>query len=294
MGAIFMNKKKLGTVLAAGVLTVGLASSYAYFNAKTDTIGGSNNGKLQAVTITNGNVVVSAKASSTEGVAKDWSYDVVKYSDGGYNYLTDQNSNDTVTDEQQAFWNKHRSPDINAASKKSVGNETFTRAEIGSAFDGTTIKLTRPGDAIVLGTKDKNNNIGLQVKNESNLTVKIQLIVKQGQAAQDELAKLTKAGWEMYVGGKKVDLTSTQTFPLGTVAPGATGTLLDVRFELPLKKTNAYQNLDTEIGTTDGVNLSNLVEIQATQENNDGWNQDGTGKAITDIPETLTPETTEQ
>lgn len=276
-----MNKKQFGTIIAAGVLTLGLATSYAYFNDKTSTIGGNGGGDLAALTITNGKVAVSAKATGQTSIKADWSYDVVKYSKGG------SETNGVITTENtlEKFQNKHRSPDISVGEVKldgsNVQGESFNRANIGASISGA-VNYARPGDAIVLGTADDNGKIGLQVTNSSNLTVKMQLVVKTDTDATTELTKLTGAGWKMYVGGIEVPLTAGNIVDLGVVAPGGVGTLVDVRFELPLATGNAYQGKDGSTGVVSDLDLSNLIEIQATQENNSGWNQDGSGEQITD------------
>lgn len=53
---------------------------------------------------------------------------------------------------------------------------------------------------------------------------------------------------------------------------------LTIRFELPLATGNKYQDAQTTDGTAgdDGVDIRNIFKIVATQENNPGWNQDGT------------------
>ena len=107
----------------------------------------------------------------------------------------------------------------------------------------------------------------------------------------------------MYVGGEEVafttvDDTTTEDneiiIDLGVVGPnGTTGSnnvnevegvnkLADVRFELPLDTINEYQGLQTFDNNDGGFDLSKLIEIQATQENNGGWNEDGTGDRITE------------
>lgn len=53
--------------------------------------------------------------------------------------------------------------------------------------------------------------------------------------------------------------------------------LVSVRLELPLTTGNAYQGAGDGTKTITDLNISNLFEIRATQENNPGWNEDGTG-----------------
>lgn len=257
-----MNKKRIGALLIGATLLVGALGSFAYFTGRTNVFGGSDNGKLQKLTITNGKVVVSGKVTNNGINELDWSYDVAKLS-------TNEDDTDIV-----AFENRHRSPDINAETKEET-EDKIMRATIGSALP-TDIKYTRPGDAIVLGVKDATTGeTGLVVTNESNLTVKMQLVVKTDENAQAMIKAMNDAGWVMYVDGKEVTLESGNIVDLGVVAPGQSSQkVVDVRFELPLLRDNNYQNA-TNVNTTltEGLDLSQIIEIQATQENNHDWEQ---------------------
>ena len=53
---------------------------------------------------------------------------------------------------------------------------------------------------------------------------------------------------------------------------------LKIRFELPLLTKNKFQDAQTvaDASDTDGVDIRNLFTVIATQENNPGWNVDGT------------------
>lgn len=268
-----MNKKRIGALLIGATLLVGALGSFAYFTGRTNVFGGSDNGKLQKLTITNGNVVVSGEVTNNGINELDWSYDVVNY------------SIEEEIERNEEFINQHRSPDINAEVKQA--DTGVSRAVIGSALP-TEIVFTRPGDAIVLGTKDETTGeTGLVVTNESNLTVKMQLVVKEDENAKAMINAMNDAGWKMYINGQEVSLEGGNVIGLGVV-PGNT-TLdgaIDVRFELPLLTRNDKQDAtnynETSIANLD---LSEIIEIQATQENNTGWNQDGSGDRIDDDTE---------
>lgn len=267
-----MNKKKIGALLVGATLLVGAMGSFAYFTGRTNGIGGSDNGKLQKLTITNGNVVVSAEVTNNGTDELDWSYDVVNHS----------LEEGTVRD--AAFINANRTPDIDGAAKSDVSG--IERVVIGAALP-TTINYTRPGDAIVLGVKDaETGKTGLVVTNESNLTVKMQLVAKTDENAQAMIQAMKDAGWVMYVDGELVDLETANVVDLGVVAPGQSSQkVVDVRFELPLLTRNDKQNATNVNESVESLNLSDIFEIQATQENNTGWNQDGSGDRINDDTE---------
>ena len=103
-----MNKKRIGALLIGATLLVGALGSFAYFTGRTNVFGGSDNGKLQKLTITNGKVVVSAEVTNNGTDELDWSYDVVAHS----------LEKGTVRDD--AFINANRTPDIDEAAKSDV------------------------------------------------------------------------------------------------------------------------------------------------------------------------------
>ncbi|WP_289129767.1 hypothetical protein, partial [uncultured Clostridium sp.] len=194
-------------------------------------------------------------------------------------------NNEDLTEDIITFENKHRSPDINVdeGQKDNSAGGNLKRAKIGAELP-TKIEYTRPGDAIVLGVTDpETRKTGVVVTNESNLTVKMQLVVKNNNEAGAIINAMTAAGWEMYIDGTKVALNKGEKFDLNVVAPEGTVMLPEVRFELPLKTGNQHQGNDTKgnNGEITSLDLSQLIEIQATQENNGGWNEDGTGDRIT-------------
>lgn len=281
-----MNKKRIGALLIGATLLVGALGSFAYFTGRTNVIGGSDDGKLQKLTITNGNVIVSGEVTNNGTDDLDWSYDVVRYSEEGLLDFINANNNNPDEDNRDnlrmEFINTHRSPDINAVSKSVINDRnTIERAEIGSALP-TEIEYTRPGDAIVLGVKDaETGETGLVITNESNLTVKMQLVVKGDENSKAMIKAMNDAGWKMYVNGQEVALEGGNVIGLGVVGAGQKLEAADVRFELPLLTNNNYQD-KTNVNTTltEGLDLSQIIEIQATQENNTGWNEDGTGDRI--------------
>lgn len=110
----------------------------------------------------------------------------------------------------------------------------------------------------------------------------MQLVTKNDDTAKAAIEAINKAGWKMYINGTEAKLAPGEIFELGVVAPEGTVMLQEVRFELPLKTGNEHQGNDTngDNGKITSLDLSQLIEIQATQENNDGWNEDGTGDRI--------------
>ncbi|CDM67307.1 hypothetical protein CM240_0128 [Clostridium bornimense] len=258
-----MRKKKIIALLLGTTIIAGIATSFAYFTNKSNNITDADGKALQKIQITNGQVQVLAQATSEGENSLDWSYDVARYSE--------MPAGVKVTDAD--YEAKNASPDINATEKETVNG--LSRAKIGSPLPAE-IKYTRPGDAIVLGTKNKEGKIGLEIKNNSNLTIKAQLNVLNDAAAKAEVKKLTDAGWELYVEGKKVDLAAGIKIDLAAIA-GKQSQLVDVRLELPLGTGNTYQNKAAGTNVEDGFDISKIFEIRATQENNPGWNEDGSG-----------------
>ena len=58
---------------------------------------------------------------------------------------------------------------------------------------------------------------------------------------------------------------------------GKKSQVVDVRLELPLATGNTYQNKAVATNAEQGFDISKIFEIRATQENNPGWNEDGSG-----------------
>ena len=173
------------------------------------------------------------------------------------------------------------SPDITGVAKKTYDGDTsgLERATIGASFTDTNIQYTRPGDAIVLGTTNTDGQTGLLITNNSNLTIKAQLNVVNDEVATTEITKLNNAGWKLYVNDTEVNMGNLATgaqVDLATLA-SSKSQLVSVRLELPLTTGNAYQGAGDGTKTITDLNISNLFEIRATQENNPGWNEDGSG-----------------
>lgn len=265
-----MRKKKIIALLLGITIIAGIATSFAYFTNKSNNITDGDGKALQKIQITNGQVEVLARTTSKGENSLDWSYDVVKYSDSTEK---DENGKFKKIVYDDAFKAVNASPDINATEKETVNG--LSRAKIGSPLP-TIIKYTRPGDAIVLGTKNDKGEIGLKIINNSNLTIKAQLNVLKDAAAQAEVKKLTDAGWELYVDGNKVDLETGISVNLASIS-GGNSQLVDVRLELPLGTGNTYKNKAVGTNAEDGFDVSKIFEIRATQENNPGWNEDGSG-----------------
>lgn len=257
-----MNKKRIGALLIGATLLVGALGSFAYFTSKTSIGGRGNDGLLQQLEIQNGRVVITAEVANIGQALSDWTYDVAK--------LSTEEDDDNVV----AFENRHRSPDINAETKEST-EDKIERATIGSALP-TEIYFTRPGDAIVLGTAESGTTDvgGLKITNNSNLTIKIRLKVKDLESAKTQLEAMNKAGWVLYINGNEIKLDKLEDgINLGIIAGGEEIDPVDIRFELPITAGNTYQEAIAAGGITESLNLNDLIEIQATQENNHDWEQ---------------------
>ena len=267
-----MRKKKVIVLLLGIIMIVGIATSFAYFTNKTNDITDSKGESLQKIQITNGKVEVIAQATNDATAVNDWSYDVVRKSNP---------SLPTDTAELATYERTNASPDITGVVKKAYDGDTsgLERATIGAPFTDTNIQYTRPGDAIVLGNKNDLGQTGLLITNNSNITIKAQLNVVSNQNAVNEITKLNNAGWKLYVNDSEVNmenLAAGAQVDLATLA-STKSQLVTVRLELPLTTGNEYQNADGGVGAVTDLNISNLFEIRATQENNPGWEQNGSG-----------------
>lgn len=188
------------------------------------------------------------------------------------------------------------------------GTDGLKRTVLGASVLGN-IFYARPGDAFALGfSKDGNTNIttaGITIDNQSNLTTKIGIRLNpsndNGLATKAQLDAMNANGWKVYV--KVINPLATPTANVGvspytdwteitsdtfdnsaeltcavaTVKPGEAAPIIQLRVELPLTTVNYYQDRSTgndTNGNTD-FDITNLFEIVATQENNPGWNEDG-------------------
>lgn len=200
-------------------------------------------------------------------------------------------------------------------SKSAFSDSDYTdftsikRLNIGTAIP-SKVANARPGDAFVLGYVDNGTtpeNAGVEIVNKSNLTTKIGVGLNPGKngdyaEVKAEVAKLNANGWKVYVrvidAGTKEGIGTYKDWKeitqglgegtdgiceVATVAPeSGVNPLIQLRVELPLLADNKYQDLKTgksPTGGTEGTfDVTSLFEIVATQENNPGWNQDGTSK----------------
>lgn len=209
--------------------------------------------------------------------------------------------------------------DYDYVNSVTATNVRLTRATIGAGVTGA-ISNARPGDAFALGAVDSVSmeTAGIEIDNQSNLTTKIgiRLNSKEIDKVKAQLNSMNANGWKVYV---KVTGVSDAASPfkewkeisassftgtevdddlvcsVASVRPGQAAPKLQMRVELPLNTTNAYQELATGDGytATNGTNefdIANMFEIVATQENNPGWNEDGsTSNPLTDPTSTTTP-----
>lgn len=175
------------------------------------------------------------------------------------------------------------------------------------------------------GTEAGVADAGLDVINKSNITTKLGIRINGTKLAaiKDQVAAMNKAGWKVYIKIKGLDEAGNQTAisdyadykeidfdkltggnvieliplqagvsdsPVTEAIKGtATGVKIQMRVELPLLSGNKYQDLNTTSATdgTGALDILDMFEIVATQENNPGWTQAGTNvspdKAFTDI-----------
>lgn len=252
-----MNKKRIGALLIGATLLVGALGSFAYFTSNAKITGNGTEGALQAIQITNGRVVVTADITGEGTDLSDWTYDVARLS----------------SNIEESDVNRHRSPDI-AEVEKEATNDGIERAVIGASLP-SEIRFTRPGDAIVLGVENDNEETGLKIKVDSNLTIKMRVIAtdldgdKTNGVNNAYLDSLDEAGWKLYVNN---EVKSFEELKKGLYLESI-DQLLQIRFELPLYTTNEYQDARTWDESGNGFDLSKLIEIQATQENNTEWEQ---------------------
>lgn len=315
-----MISKKSRKVVAALLIgaTVCASGTFAYFNSKVDLsqLAANNAGTQKTLDITNGKVKISGNIGGT-GIAdldKVWTYDVARLSTDdtvAALYKADLSvsaagkiKSITEDDEVAAYITKNQSPDILGVG--GINANRTTRAAIGDAVTGR-ITLARPGDAFVLGTATSSGidtGTGLEVLNESTLTTKVNLVVKDNAgktAATAELTKLFAGGWKLYAAidtKKATDAAYTDNayqdistidqllgFAPATLEPGES-VKIRLRVELPLVTDNSKQdptrtkNNDPAAAPATEVDLMKLFDIKVTQENNPGYSVDGKSDTV--------------
>lgn len=243
---------------------------------------------------------------------------------------TDITNKKNALDAAQTAYNQNNSEEnknaleaAKTAYNQALANNTrgvANRANIGDAVKSAITKA-RPGDAFVLGgAGNVTGNIttaGISIDNKSNLTTKIGIRLNKGKddgkATKAQLDAMNANGWKVYIKvtnpldsdkgiapfAEWTEVNSTSfgtlldndlTCAVATVAPGQAAPTIQMRVELPLTRTNTYQNKQTGdgvVGSTD-FDITNIFEIVATQENNPGWNEDGsaTNPVTTDAEDT--------
>lgn len=284
------KRKVIAAVLIAA--TVCASGTFAYFNSTVDMNSIANGGAIQKLDITNGYIKVTGKFNQTEGSIKDWSYDVARLS---------TNNLPTESDDLTKYININRSPDIKGfGTDEDTGLESGVegqkRLKVGTPLTGE-ISQARPGDSIVLGDASDPTKTGITIKNETNLTCKAKIQFKESTgttSVANQLTAMKNAGWKMYLNGTEIDLSAvdsgvgainTLLATQATALAAGTEQKIDIRFELPLLADNTYQNKTNNEGGDTSFDLSNILDIVVTQENNPGWNNDGT----TTNPATSTP-----
>lgn len=254
-----MTKRKIIAIVLAMTL-IAAVSSYAYFTDALKLDGTNGNPSVSSLTITNGTVDITGTIHGDASGFGAWSYDVTRLSNGATPVATEAN---------------RRSPDIGGVG---AGNfTTANRCPIGAKVTGVITKA-RPGDAFVLGDASAAANDGLKFTNSSSLTTKIGMLYTSTGAA--ELQKLISIGWKLYVDGVEIlpaSVVAGTPVKNITLANGASQSVV-IRLEFPPSSGNTYQGAQTKTagGVVSGFDLSAFIEIKATQENNPGWETDGT------------------
>jgi len=243
-------------------------------------------------TVENGGLALGSARDQLQATFNDENYIKMNQSPDITGFGTETSENEVVTND----------------SKNTVYKE-IKRMDIGAPLTNTITKA-RPGDAIVLGDAstipDKNSysgtKTGITVTNDSNITCKARIVFENptdGSAdVVKELTGLKEAGWVMYLNGTEIDFSDISADSKGvdqindileaqaTNLAAGTSQTIDIRFELPLLRDNEYQNkTNTAAATGQAFNLSKILQITVTQENNPGWNNDGTSTN----PATSTP-----
>lgn len=197
------------------------------------------------------------------------------------------------------------------------------RAEIGEAVAGAIVNA-RPGDAFALGGAGTPSGdivtAGITIDNKSNLTTKIGIRINKEKTdeVKKQLDSMNANGWKVYIKvinplskptanegiAPYADWTEIKsdsfnpddnfTCAVSTVKPGQAAPTIQMRVELPLKTENEYQGLSTGnnlsgAGGTNEFNIANMFEVVATQENNPGWNEDGSTDNPITASDTQTP-----
>jgi len=199
------------------------------------------------------------------------------------------------------------------------GGTTVTRANIGAPVLGPVAFARPGDAFVFGLAKDGSNveDAGLEIFNKSNITTKLGMRIRNDgtTSIQNQIESLEAAGWKFYLKITGLDATTNATmnteykdyreidladfargdiYELVPIAPGTnaspvesstngttTGVKIQIRVELPILTGNTMMDADTTGGNaTDGaIDILNLFEIVATQENNPGWTQAGTTPA---------------
>lgn len=310
-----INMKKKNRILIAGLMAIAVtgASTLAYFTSTLKLAGASDNDTRQQLSITNGKVEITGKIGNQDAPANYWYYDVARVStdmagtDMADNELSDNAKTqlknwmkktgdapgkDITCDGDKAInadnksWyvTKNLSPDILGVGE-AIG-ERNAKAKVYDRITGA-ISQARPGDAFVLGYVAKNEenssaSEGLTITNSSTITTKVS--IETDASSIDELKKLTDAGWKIYSKKSdsqdwkevKVDNSVITGLPELSLPNKDDTETINLRIELPLGTKDTYQNAVTGGKSISNFDIRNLFKIKATQENNPGWNVDGT------------------
>lgn len=242
-----------------------------------------------------------------EDVAGDSAY-IQKHRSPDIAYIANATSGGVIKDKEYKFDGEDVLIGGTTLQRASIGAKVSGRvikARPGDAFvlGGADLK-----------DSTKIDSAGITIDNQSNLTTKIGIRLNKGNdggnSVKAQLNSMLKNGWKVYIkvtNPLPVDKDGNPTNPgispyadwtqitedsfndaddkltcaVATVKPGEAAPTLQMRVELPLIETgNAYQDLATGNGLTgtngtDAFDITNLFEIVATQENNPGWNEDG-------------------
>lgn len=271
--------KKTKRLLIAALMAIGVtgSSTLAYFTSEVDLVG--KDSTMLQLKITNGKINI-ASAYGSNSTEATWYYDPVDLSADGY-------SPDLLglgADEKQGASALANANFIKAGSPK--------RWKKGAPVIGA-ITNARPGDGFSMGQildatsgdelSEENKADGVKITNNSNITIKITIDLKdkdgdKGEAAFAQYQMLTDAGWRVKVGDTEIAVTadkdelleSLRAASLSSVTnlPNGQSTTLKMQVYLPKETGNDNQAKETFDGEyTDGFDITNIFVIKAVQEN---------------------------
>lgn len=270
--------KKTKRLLIAALMAIGVtgSSTLAYFTSEVDLVG--KEGTMLQLKITNGKVNIAA-AYGSDSTEATWYYDPVDVTADGCSpdlLGLGADENQGASDLSNAYFITDGSPKRWKKGAPVIGE--IRNARPGDGFSMGQILDATSGDVL----SEENKADGVKITNNSNITIKITIDLKDkaddaGEAAFAQYKMLTDAGWRVKVGGTEIavasnkeDLLSSLRAALSSVTSLSNGdsTTLKMQVYLPVGTGNDKQELKTFDGTyTTGFDIRNIFVIKAVQEN---------------------------